>query len=88
MVQSKLAGGMATNDPADPFARAATRPHGTTTARARSLAGRRVQGLSTVEYALLALGVIAVIAAALTLLEGGMLDLLGRVSSRMTAAAS
>ena len=87
MVQGKLAGGTATNDPADPFARA-TRPHGTATARARSPAGRRAQGLSTLEYALLALGVIAVIAVALTLLEGGMLDLLGQVSSRMTAAAS
>ena len=55
----------------------------------RSGGGRsRAKGLSTVEYALLAIGVIALIAGALVLLEGGVLGLLDQASSRMRAAAS
>ena len=85
--RGQLAGGVVANDQAGPFARTAAWRNGTA-ARSRSPAGRRANGLSTLEYALVVLGIIAVIAVALTLLEGGMLDLLGRVSSHMTAAAS
>lgn len=46
------------------------------------------RGVSTVEYALLAVGVIAVVGAAIVLLEGGMLGLLDQVSDRMTAAVT
>ena len=45
-------------------------------------------GISTVEYALLAVGVIAIIGALIVLLEGGILGLLDQVSGRMTAAAT
>ena len=51
--------------------------------------GRAAQrGISTVEYALLAVGVIAIIGALIVLLEGGILGLLDQVSGRMTAAAT
>lgn len=49
-------------------------------------AGQR--GISSVEYALLALGVIAVFGVVIVLLEGGVLGLLDQVSDQITAAAS
>ena len=45
-------------------------------------------GISTVEYALLAVGVIAIVGVLIVLLEGGILGLLDQVSGRMTAAAT
>ena len=54
--------------------------------KAASLARQR--GISSVEYALLALGVIAIFGVVIALLEGGVLGLLGQVSDRITAAAS
>ena len=46
------------------------------------------RGISSVEYALLALGVIAVFGVVIVLLEGGVLGLLDQVSDQITAAAS
>lgn len=48
----------------------------------------RQRGVSTVEYALLVLGIIAMAGVAIVLLEGGILGMLGQVSDRVTAAAS
>ena len=48
----------------------------------------RQRGVSSVEYALLALGVIAILGVVIALLEGGVLGLLDQVSDRITAAVS
>lgn len=54
--------------------------------KAVNAAGQR--GISSVEYALLALGVIAILGVVIAVLEGGVLGLLDQVSNRITAAAS
>lgn len=46
------------------------------------------RGISSVEYALLTLGIIAIFGVVIVLLEGGVLGLLDQVSDRITAAAS
>ena len=54
--------------------------------RAARLAAQR--GVSSIEYALLTLGVIAIFGVVIVLLEGGIMGLLGNVSDRITAAAT
>ena len=44
--------------------------------------------MSTVEYALMVIGVIGIIGVALLLLRGGVLGMLGEVSGRLTAAVT
>lgn len=48
----------------------------------------RQRGISSVEYALLALGIIAIFGVIIALLEGGILGMLDQVSDRITAAVS
>ena len=57
-------------------------------ARREAMHAVRQRGISSVEYALLVLGVIAIFGVVIVLLEGGVLGLLGEVSDRLTAAAS
>lgn len=56
--------------------------------RRKAVDAARQRGISSVEYALLALGVIAIFGVVIALLEGGVLGLLGEVSDQLTAAAS
>lgn len=56
--------------------------------RRKAVDAARQRGISSVEYALLALGVIAIFGVVIVLLEGGVLGLLGEVSDQLTAAAS
>lgn len=56
--------------------------------RRKAMQAVRQRGISSVEYALLVLGVIAIFGVVIVLLEGGVLGLLGEVSDRLTAAAS
>lgn len=56
--------------------------------RRKAMRAARQRGVSSVEYALLALGVIAIFGVVIVLLEGGVLGLLGEVSDQLTAAAS
>lgn len=56
--------------------------------RRKAMHAVRQRGISSVEYALLVLGVIAIFGVVIVLLEGGVLGLLGEVSDRLTAAAS
>ena len=51
-------------------------------------APRGQRGLSTVEYALLALGVMGIVGLVLLIFRGGVLEMLGQVSGRMTAAVT